>query len=145
MTDTFTVDELAAYPGVTGSPETLGLVASLINELVSEAMTDNGVTTPAKPAQVKRLALAAAARQLINPEGATTRSIQIDDYKESVTLPDGSVVMGGTGIGFTSDEMGQLVAYLTGKQPMPRSIRLAVPGATDCVDATGYGSDWCPV
>lgn len=124
----FTVDELSAYPGVSALPASVAMVAQMVNEQVAEAMVSAGVAVADKPATVKRLALAVAARPLRNPENAQTRSIQIDDFKSTVVLGEGSVTRGDEGIGFTPDEMGELVAAITGQAPQRGSIKLSVPG-----------------
>lgn len=125
MTDAFDVTELAAYPGVAAPPATIALVADIVNGLVEE-MLDGRI--PVRPTRVKQIALDAAAHQLINPEGAQTRTVQIDDYKETIILPDGAVQTR-SGIGFDADQAAALYDAITGvRTPRAKSISLRVPG-----------------
>lgn len=135
MADTFTVDELAAYPGVAASPATLDLVAGIINALIAELIETYG--DPRWPARVRVIALGAAASFLVNPDGATTTSIQIDDFKETRVYSDGSVRRGW--IGFTAEEMGWLMDAILGVSPRVGSIQLVVPGYPACTAREGYG------
>lgn len=140
MADTFTADELAAYPGVAASAATLGVVAGIFNGLVAELVAEHGPTV-AYPATVKSIALGAAADSMVNPDGATTASIQLDDYKETRVYSDGARRERRTGLGFTSADVARLVAAITGVDAPPaRSLRLSVPGYSGerCENVRGW-------
>lgn len=119
-----TAEKLASYPGIVlGSTESTALVVELVNELIVEII---GVPNPV-PATVKALGYKIAARALRNPEGYSSVTEQLDDWKQTVRR-EGSEA--GEGVFLTDAERAWLYGLIPGST-RSGSIRLRVPGYAD--------------
>lgn len=118
--------DLAFYPGIAlSSTETTQLIVDLVNEMIVEI---TGVLDPV-PARVKSLAYTMAARALRNPEGYSSITKQLDDWKTTVRREGPEPE--GVGVYLSDDER----AWLTGLADTTTrsgSIRLKVPGYGHC-------------
>lgn len=127
----FTVDELAAYPGVAAPPATLALAVDILNALLNDVALYGQLDPVPTGAYVraKAIGLAVAADWLSNPENATQRTFQIDDWKETLIFDPDSVRESRTELGFSGDELYRLrLAAGLAQARTSRSIKLGVPG-----------------